>query len=107
MSSNTSPTTARTVSRSPTAVVALLAVLALALPELSLAQVGGISKSTSVLEQLRDWLWLLIPIVCLITGGILGALYSMDIIRKDTFYTWVGGVVFAGVIAGGVIEVVF
>lgn len=85
-----------------------LAALLLILPELSWAQTsGGLTRTTSTLEKLRDWLWLIIPVVCLIAGGLLGAAYSMDLIRKDTLYMWTGGVIFAGLVAGGVIELVF
>lgn len=89
--------------------IGLLAIVALllGLPELAVAQTGGLTRTTSTMEQLRDWLWLIIPVVCLIAGGILGALYSLDIIRKDTLYTWVGGVIFSGLVAGGIIELVF
>lgn len=85
-----------------------MAVLLLALPELVNAQTaGGLTKTTSTIEKLRDWLWLIIPVVCLIAGGLLGAAYSMDLIRKDTLYMWTGGVIFAGLVAGGIIELVF
>lgn len=85
-----------------------LAALLLILPELSWAQTsGGLTRTTSTMEKLRDWLWLIIPVVCLIAGGLLGAAYSMDLIRKDTLYMWTGGVIFAGLVAGGVIELVF
>lgn len=89
------------------AFAALITLAVLLTPELALAQTGGLTKTTTTMEQLRDWLWLIIPVVCLIAGGILGALYSLDIIRKDTLYTWVGGVIFAGLVAGGIIELVF
>lgn len=85
-----------------------LGALLLVLPELSWAQTsGGLTRTTSTMEKLRDWLWLIIPVVCLIAGGLLGAAYSMDLIRKDTLYMWTGGVIFAGLVAGGVIELVF
>lgn len=87
--------------------VIALGFLLLALPDLCFAQAGGLTKTTSTMEKLRDWLWLIIPVVCLIAGGVLGAAYSMDLIRKDTLYTWVGGVIFAGLVAGGIIELVF
>ena len=45
--------------------------------------------------------------MCVIAGGILGVLYSLDIIRKDTFYQWAGGVVIAGIVAGGLVDLVF
>ncbi len=85
-----------------------LGALMLFLPELGFAQTGGgLAKATSTMEKLRDWLWLIIPIVCLIAGGLLGAAYSMDLIRKDTLYMWTGGVIFTGLVAGGIIELVF
>lgn len=78
------------------------------LPEPALAQVsGGLQKSVTIMEQLKEYAWLIIPIVCLISGGIAGAAYGMDLIRKDTLWMWLGGTVFAGLIAGGVVELVF
>lgn len=86
----------------------ILGLLLALLPELGFAQTaGGLAKTTSTMEKLRDWLWLIIPVVCLIAGGLLGAAYSMDLIRKDTLYMWTGGVIFAGLVAGGIIELVF
>ncbi|HCN73320.1 MAG TPA: hypothetical protein DIS96_17065 [Pusillimonas sp.] len=91
-----------------TFLVLMLGALILILPDLAWAQTsGGLARTTSTMEQLRDWLWLIIPVVCLIAGGLLGAAYSMDLIRKDTLYMWTGGVIFAGLVAGGVIELVF
>ncbi|SHI11594.1 hypothetical protein [Pollutimonas bauzanensis] len=90
-----------------TAIRVLLMLMPIALPQLCLAASGGLDQSVSVFEQIRDWLWLIIPVVCLIIGGILGAAYSADLIRKDTMYTWVVGVVFAGLVAGGIIKLVF
>ena len=91
-----------------TLLVLMLGALILILPDLDWAQTsGGLARTTSTMEQLRDWLWLIIPVVCLIAGGLLGAAYSMDLIRKDTLYMWTGGVIFAGLVAGGVIELVF
>lgn len=91
------------------ALIACLALLLLVcLPQEALAQVsGGLQRSVTILEQLKEWAWLIIPIVCLISGGVAGVLYSMDVIRKDTLYTWIGGTVFAGLIAAGVVELVF
>lgn len=89
-------------------VILLIIGLLMLLPELGWAQTsGGLTKSQTTLEKLRDWLWLIIPVICLCIGGILGVAYSMDIIRKDTLYNWCIGVGFAGLIAGGIIELVF
>lgn len=86
----------------------VLCSLFLWLPDLALAQVsGGLQRSVTVMEQIREWAWLIIPIVCLLSGGVAGVLYSMDVIRKDTLYIWIGGTVFAGLIAAGVVELVF
>lgn len=85
-----------------------LALLIATLPEPGLAQIsGGLQRSVTTMEQLREYAWLIIPIICLISGGIAGVLYSLDVIRKDTLYTWIGGTVFAGLIAAGVVELVF
>ncbi len=90
-----------------TATLILLMLVLIAVPHLCLAASGGLDQSVSVFEQIRDWLWLIIPVVCLIIGGLLGAAYSADLIRKDTMYTWVVGVVFSGLVAGGIIKLVF
>lgn len=80
----------------------------LLLPSISLAQVsGGLQKSVTTTQQILDWAWLIIPLVCLLSGGVAGVCYSMDIIRKDTLYTWLGGTAFAGLIAGGMVELIF
>ena len=75
-----------------------------ALPTPSMAQ---LTKATSAVEKLKDWLWVLLPVICLIAGGICGLLYSFDVIRKETAYQWALGVTFAGAIASGIIELVF
>lgn len=84
--------------------IAFLAVSLFALPAPALAQ---LTKATSTVTKLKDWLWVILPVVCLIAGGIIGLLYSFDVIRKETAYQWVVGVVFAGAIAGGIIELAF
>lgn len=103
------PTASRLQSRRIIALTALVLFIALLLsvPELSWAQTGGLDKTKTTFEKLRDWLWVIIPIICLCIGGVLGVLHSADIIRKDTLYQWIGGVIFAGVAAGGIIELVF
>ena len=89
--------------------LALLGALVLNLVPLNaFAQsLGGLDKGTSNLELFREWLWLIIPIVCTIAGLIMGAFYSADVIRKDTLIQWGGGVFFAGVIVGAVIKIFF
>ncbi|PJI51610.1 hypothetical protein CTI14_56890 [Methylobacterium radiotolerans] len=65
-------------------------------PELAMAQ---LEKATSATQALKDWLWLIIPVIGLISAGIIGILYSFDVIRKETAYQWAVGMVFAGAIA--------
>lgn len=77
-----------------------------ALPVVAHAQ-GGLAKATSTVQKIKDWIWIVIPVVCLIAGGICGLLYSLDVIRKETAYQWALGVVFAGAIAGGIVEIAF
>ncbi|WP_094843487.1 TrbC/VirB2 family protein [Bordetella genomosp. 11] len=95
--------------RSSTLLLVLTAALAVAalLGAPSPAMAQGLEKATSDAQNINDWLWIIIPVICLSAGGIVGLLYSMDIIRKDTMYQWVGGVIFAGAVAGGIIKVVF
>ena len=85
-----------------------LFLLAMMTAEPVLAQAtGGLSQASTTFTQIKTYLWVIIPIVCVIAGGILGVLYSLDIIRKDTFYQWAGGVVIAGIVAGGLVDLVF
>ncbi|MDQ1758266.1 hypothetical protein DAI43_23275 [Achromobacter xylosoxidans] len=96
---------ARPFSR-PLSLAANLALFALMLlhPDLAMAQ---LAKVTSAAESFKEWLWVLIPVAALIIAGVLGLLYSMEVIRKDTLIQWGGGVVFAGALAGGIIKLFF
>lgn len=82
----------------------VIATLLLVQPELAMAQ---FEKVTSGLDTFKAWLWLIIPVAALCIAGILGLLYSAEVIRKDTLIQWGGGVVFAGAIAGGIIKLFF
>ncbi len=73
-------------------------------PDLALAQ---LAKVQSAAEKFHDWLWVLIPVAALIIAGVLGLLYSAEVIRKDTLIQWGGGVIFAGALAGGIIKLFF
>lgn len=75
-----------------------------ALPAPAFAQ---LAKATSTSTKIKDWLWVILPVICLIAGGIIGLLYSFDVMRKEVAYQWVVGVVFAGAIAGGIVELAF
>lgn len=68
---------------------------------------GGLDSTISILETLREYAFLAIPVICLISGGVAGLCYSMDIIRKETLWAWLGGTIFAGLIAGAVVSLVF
>ncbi|KAG0740546.1 hypothetical protein G6F31_016857 [Rhizopus arrhizus] len=95
----------RHASRNLVLFVSVFALFALfALPTPALAQ---LAKATSAVTKLKEWLWVILPVICLIAGGICGLLYSFDVIRKETAYQWAAGVTFAGAIAGGIIELVF
>ncbi|MCD0501370.1 TrbC/VirB2 family protein [Achromobacter sp. MY14] len=83
---------------------ATLAVLLLLQPELAMAQ---FEKATTTVQKIKDWLWLIIPVIGLVSAGIIGILYSFDVIRKETAYQWAVGIVFSGAIAGGIIKLVF
>lgn len=83
---------------------ASLAVLLLLQPELAMAQ---FEKATKTAQAFKDWLWLIIPIVGLISAGIVGILYSFDVVRKETAYQWAVGMIFAGAISGAIIKLVF
>ncbi|CUJ49802.1 TrbC/VirB2 family protein [Achromobacter kerstersii] len=95
----------RHASRKLTLVASAFIIFALfGLPTPALAQ---LAKATTVVTKLKDWLWIILPVICLIAGGICGLLYSFDVIRKETAYQWAAGVTFAGAIAGGIIELAF
>lgn len=83
---------------------AVFAVAFFALPTPAFA---NLSKATGTIQKIKDWIWIIIPVICLILGGIIGVAYSADVIRKETAYNWIVGVVFAGAIAGGIVELVF
>ena len=83
---------------------ATLALLLLLQPELAMAQ---FEKATTTVQKIKDWLWLIIPVIGLVSAGIIGILYSFDVIRKETAYQWAVGIVFSGAIAGGIIKLVF
>jgi len=83
---------------------ATLAALLMLQPELAMAQ---LEKATTVTQALKDWLWIIIPVIGLISAGIIGILYSFDVIRKETAYQWAVGMVFAGAIAGGIMKLLF
>ena len=92
------------------AVLAQIAVFATVflLPELALAaDSGGLEKATAAANTVQAWVWIVIPVVGLIAGGIVGLLYAFDVVRKETAYQWVMGIIFAGAIAGGIIKTVF
>src|SRR5690606_8676553 len=59
----------------------MIATLLLVQPELAMAQ---FEKVTSGLDTFKAWLWLIIPVAALCIAGILGLLYSAEVIRKDT-----------------------
>lgn len=96
---------ARPFSR-PLPLAASLALFALMLlhPDLAMAQ---FQKATTAAETVREWLWLIIPVIALIIAGIFGLLYSAEVIRKETLIQWGGGVVFSGALAGGIIKLFF
>ncbi|MBJ7264310.1 MAG: hypothetical protein JHC61_11555 [Burkholderiaceae bacterium] len=82
----------------------LLATFMLLHPDPAMAQ---LAKVQSAAEKFREWLWVLLPVAALIIAGVLGLLYSAEVIRKDTLIQWGGGVIFAGALAGGIIKLFF
>ena len=73
-------------------------------PDPAMAQ---LAKVQSAAETFRDWLWVLLPVAALIIAGVLGLLYSAEVIRKETLIQWGGGIIFAGALAGGIIKLFF
>ncbi|WLW63621.1 TrbC/VirB2 family protein [Achromobacter aegrifaciens] len=84
--------------------LAFVLIALVGMPTPALAQ---LAKATTVVTKVKEWLWIILPVICLIAGGICGLLYSFDVIRKETAYQWAAGVTFAGAIAGGIIELAF
>lgn len=68
---------------------------------------GGLDQTVSIFETLREYAFLIIPVICLISGGAAGLFYSLDVIRKETLYSWIGGTLFAGLISAGIVKLVF
>lgn len=60
---------------------------------------GGLAKTTSALTKFRDNMYIIVPIIAVIAGIILGVMYASDLIRKDTLWNWLIGVVIVGSIA--------
>jgi hypothetical protein len=81
-----------------------LAILMMLHPDPAMAQ---LAKVQSAAETFRDWLWVLLPVAALIIAGVLGLLYSAEVIRKETLIQWGGGIIFAGALAGGIIKLFF
>ncbi|MBJ7263011.1 MAG: hypothetical protein JHC61_04415 [Burkholderiaceae bacterium] len=73
-------------------------------PDPAMAQ---LAKVQSAAEAFRDWLWVLLPVAALIIAGVLGLLYSAEVIRKETLIQLGGGIIFAGALAGGIIKLFF
>lgn len=82
----------------------LLATVSLFHPDPAIAQ---LAKVQTAAETFRDWLWILLPVAALIIAGVLGLLYSAEVIRKETLIQWGGGIIFAGALAGGIIKLFF
>ncbi|NYT79548.1 conjugal transfer protein [Alcaligenaceae bacterium] len=68
-------------------------------PAMALAQTGGLVKARTAMELLRDNLYIILPIVCVIIGLVIFALYAAEIMRKDDAVRWLIAVVGAGSVA--------
>lgn len=60
------------------------------------AQTGGLTRARTALEKFRDNITLIIPIVAIIACALIGLLYAADMIRKETMWNWMVGIVIAG-----------
>ena len=60
------------------------------------AQTGGLTRARTALEKLRDNITLIIPIIAVIACVLIGMLYAADMIRKETLWNWMVGIVIAG-----------
>ncbi|MDO0860598.1 TrbC/VirB2 family protein [Xanthomonas campestris pv. campestris] len=63
------------------------------------AQAQGLTKAKGFLTSLKENMLAFIPIIAVIAGLILVALYWFDIIRKDSFIKWIVGLIIAGSIS--------
>ena len=66
--------------------------IALATP----AYAAGLDKAQSFAEQLKDQLYLIIPVVAVIAMLVLAGMYSAGMARKETIVHWFIGVILAG-----------
>ena len=57
---------------------------------------GGLTRTRTAVGKFRDELVLLAPILAIIACIIIGVLYAKDMIRKETMWQWLVGVVIAG-----------
>ncbi|WP_323011488.1 TrbC/VirB2 family protein [Castellaniella sp.] len=62
------------------------------------AQVGGLQKTTTFLQMIESEIHIIVPIIAIIGGLVLVALYMNDMIRKDTLIQWFIGLVIATMI---------
>lgn len=57
---------------------------------------GGLAKARQGLGKFRDEIVLIVPILAVIACVIIGVLYAKDMIRKETMWQWLVGIVIAG-----------
>lgn len=60
------------------------------------AQVGGLQRAETGLNTLLSSLKIIVPIVAVIALIVIGLLYAAEMIRKETMWNWMVGVVVAG-----------
>lgn len=57
---------------------------------------GGLTKAREGLGKFRNEILLTVPILAVIACVIIGMLYANDMIRKETMWQWLVGIVIAG-----------
>jgi type IV secretory pathway VirB2 component (pilin) len=60
------------------------------------AEAQGLSRATSALNNLRSQLLTIVPIVAVIALILLGIGYATRMVHKETFVSWVVGVIIVG-----------
>lgn len=60
------------------------------------AYAAGLSQATTVLNSIKENLTTIIPILATVALMIIGVMYAMRMMHKDTFVHWLIGIIIAG-----------
>lgn len=73
-------------------IIILMAIVLYSFP----AYASGLSQATTVLNSVKDNLSTIIPILATVALMIIGVMYAMRMMHKDTFIHWFIGILIAG-----------